>query len=144
MNKLNLGCGDKKRAGYINIDICELLNPDIVHNLDVMPWPVDDDSCSEIIAEDVYEHVLDPIGFMQECWRIMKKGGGLYIRTSCFNTPQSYTDPTHRRFLTLGSFDYWDPKTEFGKKYWWYAKGKFQIMKKAVDGQELIFKLVKL
>ena len=141
--KINLGCGDEKLLGYTNLDSVEELKPDILHDLDDMPWPFEDESAEEINAADVYEHVADPLAFMNECWRILEKEGILKIRSTCWETEQSYTDPTHRRFLTLNSFDYWDKKTPFGKKYWWYSKNKYDILSKNRDGQELVFVLRK-
>ena len=142
--KLNLGCGDKLKQGYINLDFCKELKPNIVHNLNNFPWPFKKNEAEEIIAEDVYEHVYDPVAFMNECWRIMEVDGILTIRTSCWNTMQSFTDPTHKRFLTQHSFDYFDKSTIFGKKYWWYSKYKWKIIENRKDGQELVFRLKKV
>lgn len=141
---LNLGCGDTKYNEAVNVDICEELNPDVVHDLNIFPWPCDDESFQKIIAKDIYEHVDDPIKFMKECWRILKRDGYINIRTSYFKSENSFTDPTHKRFLTLGSFDYFDITTEVGRKYWWYSDLKFKIVNKIIDGQELEFVLQKV
>jgi hypothetical protein len=39
--KLNLGCGDNKRPGYVNGDVCG--SPDVVCDLSAFSWPWDDD-----------------------------------------------------------------------------------------------------
>ena len=133
-----------KKADCVNLDFSELVNPDILHDLDIFPWPFMDEEFEGIIGKDVYEHVLHPIKFMDECWRILKPKGLITLRTNSWNNEQSYTDPTHRRFLTLKSFDYFDPRTAFGSKYFWYTKYKWHLLLYGKDGQELIFKLQKV
>ena len=36
--KYNLGCGDKKIDGYVNVDVCG--TPDVTCDLAVFPWPI--------------------------------------------------------------------------------------------------------
>ena len=42
--KLDLGCGLRKKAGFVGVDLSADCNPDVVHDLRVAPWPFDDDS----------------------------------------------------------------------------------------------------
>jgi hypothetical protein len=37
MKKLNLGCGDDYKEGFINVDIEN--DPDVKHDLNSYPWP---------------------------------------------------------------------------------------------------------
>jgi len=143
--KLNLGCGIDKREGYINLDNCENVYPDVLHDLDLFPWPFQEGMFEEIVAADIFEHVLYPIKFMNECWRILELSGKLLIRTSYFDSEQSFCDPTHRRFLTINSFDFFDTRTELGARYWWYTKYKWRIIQKAlgVNSNETYFVLEK-
>ena len=39
MKKLHLGCGKVIKKGFINLDSVKLKGVDVVHNLDVYPWP---------------------------------------------------------------------------------------------------------
>jgi len=80
--KLNLGCGGDKRAGWINIDIREEVNPDTVWDLEKTPYPFDDESVDEILAKDVIEHItyLKVEDVLKECFRILKHGGRMYIQ----------------------------------------------------------------
>lgn len=43
--KLNLGCGDKKYDGYVNVDLHG--SPDVTCDLSVFPWPFEDASAEE-------------------------------------------------------------------------------------------------
>lgn len=80
--KLNLGCGMDKKKGYINIDVRREVNPDLVWNLEQLPYPFDDESIEEIIAKDVLEHFsyrrIEPI--IKEWHRILKADGKLFIQ----------------------------------------------------------------
>jgi predicted SAM-dependent methyltransferase len=42
MVKVNLGCGPNENPGYIGVDKVKLPTVDIVHDLDVYPYPFAD------------------------------------------------------------------------------------------------------
>lgn len=78
MTKLNLGCGRKTRKGWINIDINQGKNVQLVHNLNNIPYPFKDNTVKEIYARAVVEHLhILPDEFVTECYRILVKGGKL-------------------------------------------------------------------
>ena len=39
MIRLNLGCGQFKKDGYVNLDKYDSFAPDIVWDLECVPWP---------------------------------------------------------------------------------------------------------
>ena len=39
IKKLDVGCGEKKREGFIGMDILPLKLVDIVHDMNDVPWP---------------------------------------------------------------------------------------------------------
>lgn len=122
--RINLGAGSQGEAGYVNVDSIAQPGIDLVHDLDQFPWPFPDKSAEYIRAFDVYEHVDHPLEFMGECWRILKPGGTLYIHTAYWKNPCSFRDPTHKRFLTEESFDYWIRGTYLNDRYGAaYARG---------------------
>ena len=141
--RLNLGSGAMRVDGFVNVDMYDGDGIDIVHNLDVHPWPFFSGSVIEVMALDIYEHVDDPIGFMAELWRICQPGAPIRLRTTYWKSENSFTDPTHKRFLTERSFDYWDPSKEYHRRYGeGYARGgHFSIDWVGVDGQELEWRL---
>ncbi len=59
--KLDLGGGASPQPGFVNIDYRDLPQVDIVHNLELFPWPLPDESCSLVMASHILEHI-DPHG----------------------------------------------------------------------------------
>jgi SAM-dependent methyltransferase len=134
--KLNLGAGSMPQPEYVNVDLVQLPGIDVVHDLNTVPWPWADDTAEEINAIDVFEHVDDPLAFMGEVWRVLKPGSEIYIHTSYIHEPGSFTDPTHKRFCTFETFDYWVPGTYLNQRYGpAYARGRhFEKVKIWTDG----------
>lgn len=104
---------------------------DVAHDLNVMPWPFEDGQFDLVVANDVFEHLDVPVvDWLNECWRILKGGGGLWFRVPKFGTPNHVIDPTHIRGFHISSFDFFVPGTHWhennGKFYnpkgWWWAK----------------------
>lgn len=54
---LDVGCGPNKRKGSVGMDMHPFDGVDIVHDINVFPWPIPDDSCSLIIASHVLQHI---------------------------------------------------------------------------------------
>ena len=72
--KLNLGSGARPEKGWVNVDIVDLPEVDVVHDLTKFPWPFEDNSVDQIKSEHLIEHFdgLTFIKFMDECYRILK------------------------------------------------------------------------
>jgi len=106
MKKLNLGSGNFKKNGYINIDINKDLNPDIVYNLEIFPYPFKKNSFDIIEADHILEHLSDPFQVMKELHRILKKDGILIIRVPHFS--RALTHPQHKRGFDVSFPLYFD------------------------------------
>jgi len=78
--RLNLGCGDIKLPGYINLDINEKDKPDVIIK-DITHLPYSNDTIDEIRADAMYEHLRpsQQVPMLLECKRILKSGGILNI-----------------------------------------------------------------
>ena len=50
IKKLNLGCGEDIKAGYINVDFHDHVEPDVVHDLNDYPYPFEESTFDEVIA----------------------------------------------------------------------------------------------
>ena len=62
---LNLGCGRKRMEGATNLDRTAETQPDVVHDLNRMPWPFADNSFRAVHASDVIEHLDDVMQAME-------------------------------------------------------------------------------
>lgn len=131
MEKLNLGAGNKIIADAINHD--RIKHRDeiaVVHDLNVLPWPWPDNSFDFIVARAVLEHLrLNLVESLNECWRILRPGGQLFIKLPHWQSDVAYQDPTHYWQFSLHSLDQFDPDTQRGKDYAFYTERKWKILK---------------
>jgi len=96
---LDLGCGTKKHPGAFGVDIRQRPGVDLVHDLDVIPWPLLDDSYDLVYCQDIVEHVANVDRFVRELHRVMSTDGIVEIRTPHFTSWYAYNDPTHRHYF---------------------------------------------
>jgi len=105
---LNLGSGGLPLDGYVNVDVNpKAPNVTIVHDLDVYPWPFEDNAVSEIVMSQCLEHIADHNRAMKEIHRILKPGGVAKISVPHFTWQYAYIDPTHKHFFAYGTFFYY-------------------------------------
>jgi len=106
--KLHLGCGNDKKEGYLNLDSSKEVKPDKVWNLEKTPLPFKDDSFEEILANHVLEHINNFVPLVHEMNRISKNGAKIIIRVPFYSTWGQYNDPTHVRFFSPWTFNYFN------------------------------------
>lgn len=110
--KLNLGCGEFKKEGFINVDIRPETKPEVVWDLNKFPYPFETGEFELIEADHVIEHLNDPFGAMKELHRILKDGGKLIVRVPHFS--RGFTHPDHRRGFDLSFPYYFDRRFKAG------------------------------
>lgn len=112
--RLNLGVGPHADPSpdVVNVDWRPFPGVQVVHDLDIHPWPFTDGQFTEVRAVQVFEHLRDPVGFMAEAHRVLEPGGTLRISVPHWQSNNSYTDPTHLRHCTERTWDYWVPGTQ--------------------------------
>lgn len=143
--RLNLGCGSDPVTGMVNVDLVALPAVDVVHDLDVAPWPWADGSVREILAKDVFEHVDQPVRFMTESHRVLEPGGTLLMKTPHFRHQDAFTDPTHRRFCTEHTWDYWIGGTELHRLHGAaYGGVTFELQRRSVVSGSIFIHLHKI
>lgn len=134
--KINLGCGHDKREGWVNIDSRKDAKPDIVADLE-KPLPLESDSADEILLRHVLEHVKDPMSLIDECYRILKKGGKLEVITPHVSQFQSIGELDHKRAgLSVFSFHYTTDLHAGNRTY--YSKARFHIKKVRIITNPLV------
>lgn len=125
--KLNLGCGTKKREGWVNIDSAKECNPDLLHDL-TLPLPFEDQSVDEIVVEAVLEH-FDKYAryFIVFDWaRVLKVGGSITISVPDFQKIiHRYFKWKFENFVdTIFGETMWESKYyigHFGSHKWGYS-----------------------
>ena len=111
---LHLGAGEKYDANCVNVDLVASTKPDIVHNLDVFPWPLPDNHFEAVWAYDVLEHLDNLILVMEEIHRVCRPDAKITITLPHFSSANAYTDITHRHYFSVNSFNYFTGDNEFG------------------------------
>jgi len=104
--KLNLGSGQSPMSGYVNVDMFP--PADVIHDLNVTPWPWDTSSVDGIRANHILEHLGATadgfIAIMREIYRVSKPGAIIDIVIPHPFHPSFFTDPTHVRPLMPETF----------------------------------------
>jgi len=128
--RLNLGCGSAPLVNSINHDrVFHSLYVDVAWDLNILPWPWEDEQFTIIIAKAVLEHLdHNLLTSVNECWRILKPGGHVYIKLPAWDSVISYQDPTHKWFYAPRAFEYFDPDTPLGKQYFFYTPFKWKLL----------------
>ncbi len=100
--KLNLGCGNNHRPGYLNVD--KHGEPDLVHDLESLPWPWEDSSVSEVVLSHVLEHLgagTDTyLGILKELYRVCADGARIHITVPHPHHDDFLNDATPVRAVT--------------------------------------------
>ncbi len=129
MKKLNLGCGEFPKSGYINVDSF-FDSAQVKHDLENFPYPFGDDEFSLIELSHVLEHLSQPFEVMRELSRIGRNGAVIVIKVPHFS--RGFTHPDHKRGFDITFPWYFDnQKLQFFQgirmklidmKFEWYAQ----------------------
>ena len=103
--RLNLGCGYRKLPGHVNVDANAAVSPDVVHDLEVAPWPFGDGAAREVVLRHSLEHVGGtPRCFravLRELYRVCAHGATVRITVPHAKHELFQSDPTHVRPVSL-------------------------------------------
>jgi Methyltransferase domain len=87
----------------VGIDRSPGTDADVVHDLDVRPWPLGNASFNEILLQDVLEHLRDRYTMFAEVYRVALPGARVQLRTPHFSSALPYSDPTHVHFFSAAA-----------------------------------------
>ena len=151
--RLDIGCGENKISpAYTGMDRRPLEGVEIVHDLEVFPWPLDDGACLDVVASHVIEHIKPWIfiDFMNEVWRVLKTGGKFALAAPYGVGFLYVQDPTHCNPSNEATWQYFDPKFPlydiYKPKPWsidygfpvWQVSGNIEVlMTKIEEGQKI-------
>ncbi|BBK39780.1 hypothetical protein STAQ_48580 [Allostella sp. ATCC 35155] len=122
--KLNLGCGSRKLEGFLNVDNAAHCDPDLLVDLEQLPWPFESGSASEIVLSHVLEHLGQSpavyLGIVREIYRVCAPGALVRIAVPHPRHDDFITDPTHVRPITVQGLEMFSK----AKNREWQAKGQ--------------------
>lgn len=107
--KLNIGCGREYLTGFDNIDISREVKAE--HYLDIRKdkLPYADGGVEHIYISGVLEQIReneDLVFALNECHRVLKRGGTIQIIVPNATHPNAFKDPFDCRRFTEPTFDY--------------------------------------
>ncbi len=103
--RLNLGCGNKAKPGFIGVDRFHCSAAQVVATL-TGRLPFADSSVDAIWADNVIEHIPDLPALMAELHRVCRDGARITLITPHFTSLSSWRDPTHVHHLSYFSLDH--------------------------------------
>ena len=131
---LNLGAGNRVSENAVNHDLTRH-RPEIsvTHDLNVLPWPWQDNEFDKIEAISVFEHLsITLIQALDECWRILRPGGRLVVKYPLWDGPTTHDDPTHRWYWSERALDFVDDSTRYGREADYYTDRRWHIVDRGV------------
>jgi SAM-dependent methyltransferase len=126
--KLDLGCGPVKLHGHIGLDKVYFKNVDVICDIELDKLPFENESFDVVYSSNTLEHINNIEKVMYEVWRILKKDGHFLIQVPYFASAKAFQDPTHVRFFTLKTFDYFVEEQDIAPR--WYFKDLFKRIEK--------------
>ncbi len=143
--KLDIACGANKQGeDWIGLDIHDFPGVDIIHDINVYPWPLPDECVIAALASHIIEHIptvaITPDGtrfpfieFMNELWRILKPDAQLWIAAPHGRSEGFLQDPTHCHAFNPTMFAYFDPLASGGYLYNFYRPKPWKIQRDDFD-----------
>ena len=103
--KLDLGCGQRKKKGYLGVDKVGYPNVDVKHDCSD-GIPLDSNSCSIVRMNHSAEHFADPKFLMEEVYRILKNDGIVVMTVPEASTYGAKAHPDHKSFWAENDINY--------------------------------------
>ena len=101
--KLNMGCGFNKTKDFINVDKAPECQPDLLMDLESLPWNIESNQADEVLFNHCLEHLGQDtkifLGIMKELYRICKPNAKVLINVPHPRHDFFIGDPTHVRVI---------------------------------------------
>jgi ubiquinone/menaquinone biosynthesis C-methylase UbiE len=110
---LDIGCGAHKQPGTIGIDRRAVPGVDLVCDFE-RGLPFRESSITGAYSIHSIEHMRDLIRFMEELYRVCAPGAKICVKTPYYASRKAFIDPTHVRFMTEESFEYFKSPNYYG------------------------------
>ena len=114
------------------MDIDPNHHPDVVHDLNQVPWPFQDNQFTEVVGIHVLEHLDDISKTVKELYRICRPQGVIRIQVPHFSCWQANV-PHHKLRFSYFSFDnYLEGATGGVRQHWIFHDQRFLLRKREV------------
>lgn len=157
---VDLGCGPKVMNRFnankaLGVDLFQDNDNGVFKcRLGFEKLPFDDNSIDYLTAYDLLEHIprysdREDIGntpfinLMNECYRVLKKGGLFLSMTPIFPYPAAFEDPTHNNIMTAHTLERYFTTDKYGIASHYGITANFNIKYQRMLGQHLIAVLEK-
>lgn len=136
--RLDIGCGANKQPGFVGMDVLALPGVDIVHDINIHPWPLPDECALVAMCSHLVEHIppvaigangtwFPFIAFMDEVWRVLKPEGQFAIVCPHGWSAGYLQDPTHCNAINENTWAYFCPEQADGMLYSFYKPKPWRI-----------------
>ena len=112
--RVNIGCGEQKLSGFLNIDAEKKVKPDLVHDITKSALPIKSESVDEIFCLHNIEHIKYELwGYVfNEFYRVLKPGGILFLAYPEFEVCAKFFVENYQ-----GQRDFWRACL-YGRQLW--------------------------
>jgi predicted SAM-dependent methyltransferase len=112
---VDIGCGAKKLNGAFGLDRRKEPSVDIICDFE-HAVPLKTNSIDVVNMSHIMEHIRDLIPFMEEVYRVCRPGAEVRVIVPYYTSRGAFRDPTHVRFITEDTFQYFESPTNYGVK----------------------------
>ena len=119
MIRINLGCGNDYKKGWVNVDFNKEVKADVYVDF-TKKLPFKENYADLVLLDNVLEHIEPEkyFFFLEELHRICKKGAIIHIYVPHYSGMYAFKHPTHYKYFGIGSFDTMRPEKCFsGERY---------------------------
>lgn len=141
---LEVGSGPNRLFPHsVTLDVNRKCSPDVLHDLNVVPYPLRDRSFDLVVCCHVLEHVEDLVQTIGELHRVLTPDGVLFVEVPYFSSVHFFTDPTHRHAFSTRSFDYFVEGYSVAKFEYSPARFKKERVEIVVPGDDLLARVLR-
>ncbi len=123
---VDIGCGAKKLNRAFGLDRRKEPGVDVLCDFE-HAVPLKTNSVDVVFMSHIMEHIRDLIPFLEEVYRVCRPGAEVRVIAPYYTSRGAFRDPTHVRFITEDTFQYFESPTDYG------IKTNFQIEKIEFD-----------
>ena len=120
---VDLGCGTRKKEGYLGVDVRQLPGVDVVVDLE-KGLPFEDNSVDGVYSNFMFEHVSNLALLFQEVYRVCSNHAVVEIKVPHYQSVTQFKDPTHRSVVVPETIPYFSDANWYGSDYGFRANFK--------------------